>query len=119
MPRFEAWDDARHDHAEPGAALLLFGAPDCGVCQAIKPRLEAALGALPELQLFYVDCQRQPAACAQRGVFSLPVCRFYLDGRLALERARVFSLTALIEDVIRLHGLWMQAGPASGKNQVP
>jgi thiol-disulfide isomerase/thioredoxin len=110
LARFVPWPEPEGGATPPGAALLLFGAPDCGVCQAIKPRLEAALAELPGLALFYIDCAQQPAACAQRSVFSLPVCRLYLDGRLALQQARVFSLSRLIDEVRRLHGMWAPPG---------
>lgn len=95
--------------AAPGALLLVFGAAHCGVCQAIKPRIEQALaedGASGGIRLVDIDCELAPQACAQHGVFSLPVCRFYLDGRLMLERARVFSLVEMLAEIGRLHGLW-------------
>ena len=49
--------------------------------------------------LAYVDCADAPALCAQEGVFSLPVLRFYVHGQLALEYARSFSLQQVLGDI--------------------
>ncbi|MGM0766698.1 MAG: thioredoxin family protein [Pseudomonadota bacterium] len=57
------------------AALLLLGGASCGVCQAIKPRLEKlASEQFPKLVTAYIDCQEAATPlCAARGIFSLPV----------------------------------------------
>lgn len=92
------------------AVLLLFGGPQCGVCQAIKPKLERLFASrLPTVVLVYVDCARNPAICAQHGVFSLPVVQFYIEGRLCLERSRSFGLVELSEQIERIVRLWEAA----------
>ena len=85
------------------AVLLLFGGPKCGVCQAIKPKLEDLMAQQhPEIILVYVDCEKSPEICAQHGVFSLPVVQFYIEGRLYLERGRIFSLVELSDQIERI-----------------
>lgn len=92
------------------ALLLLFGGAHCGVCQAIRPRLEALMAErFASIALAYVDCAQAPQVCAQHSVFSLPVLRVYLDGQLALERARSFSLLEVAAELGRLHALWLAA----------
>ena len=92
------------------AVLLLFGGPQCGVCQAIKPKLEILMTQRhPEIALVYVDCVTSPAICAQHGVFTLPVVEFYIEGRLYLERGRSFSLVELSNQMDRLVLLWKAA----------
>jgi thioredoxin 1 len=89
------------------AVLLLFGGPQCGVCQAIKPKFESLFASRhPEIVLVYVDCVYSPAICAQHGVFSLPVVQFYIEGHLYLERSRSFSLVELSNQVERIVRLW-------------
>ena len=90
------------------ALLVLWGGAHCGVCQAIRPRLEALMAEhFAAVTLAYVDCADAPALCAQEGVFSLPVLRWYVQGQLALEWARSFSLhevAAQMERVLALAG---------------
>lgn len=88
------------------ALLVLWGGAHCGVCQAIRPRLEALMAEhFAAAALAYVDCADAPALCAQEGVFSLPVLRFYVHGQLALEYARSFSLQQVLADVERVLAL--------------
>ena len=88
------------------ALLVLWGGAHCGVCQAIRPRLEALMAEhFAAATLAYVDCADTPALCAQEGVFSLPVLRFYVHGQLALEYARIFSLQQVLADVERVLAL--------------
>jgi thioredoxin 1 len=93
-------------------ALILYGGPTCGVCAAVKPRLEAMMQArFPRLSLGYVDCEASPDLCAQEGVYTLPVVRVYFEGRRFAERVRVFGLAELADELARPYGLLFE-GPA-------
>lgn len=95
--------------AQP-ALLVLLGGAHCGVCMALQPRIAHLLQHTPSLAglaLASVDCEQAPAVCAQLGVFSVPVLRLYLDGRLALDFGRHFSLSVVRDGLVRqlqLHG---------------
>ncbi|WP_027014682.1 thioredoxin family protein [Comamonas composti] len=81
-------------------ALVLWGGAHCGVCQALKPRLqEMVANGFPEVALASVDCAALPAACAQQGVFTLPVLRFFIAGKLVLEYGRSFGLAQVGEEM--------------------
>lgn len=84
------------------AVLVLFGAPTCRVCGDIKPHLfEAVKTAYPMMETIYVNCNDEVETCAQRGVFSLPVVQVYLQGQKFVEKVRVFSIAALIDELAR------------------
>lgn len=84
------------------ALLVLFGAPTCHVCSDIKPHLFAAIkAAYPIMQTHYVNCNDDTQTCAQRGIFSLPAVHVYLQGQKFIEKGRVFSISALIEELER------------------
>lgn len=89
--------------AESPALLVLYGGAACGVCQAIKPRIEAMLAeSFPAMRGVYVDCQGGgQSVCAQRRVFSLPVIRLWFDGRPFDEFVRAFSLAVLYRAIER------------------
>jgi len=100
------------------AVLVLFGGAHCGVCQAIRPRLEALMAEhFGAVTLAYVDCAVAPAVCAQQGVFSLPVLRLYIHGQLALEHARSFGLQQVLGDIERalMRSGWRPPAPAPGQ----
>jgi thioredoxin-like negative regulator of GroEL len=84
------------------AVLVLFGAPTCHVCGDIKPHLfEAIQKAYPSMKTVYVNCNDEVETCAQRGIFSLPVVHVYLQGQKFVEKIRVFSIAALIDELAR------------------
>jgi thioredoxin-like negative regulator of GroEL len=88
------------------ALMVLFGGEHCGVCQAIKPKLEQMVKErYPRFELVYVDCQNTPSVCAQQSVFSLPVVKVFFEGQLFIEKARSFSLSALLQEVERPYGM--------------
>ena len=97
------------------ALLVLFGGAHCGVCQALKPRIGQTMAEqFPDVTLAYVDCEQAPRVCAQQGVFTVPVLRFYVLGRLGFERARSFSVSECMADVARLMELAAQESPGLG-----
>ena len=91
---------------QPGL-VVLFGGEHCGVCQVIKPKLETMLAErYPLLQVVYIDCQQSQSLCAQKSVFSLPVVQVYFDRQRFIEKARSFSLAALLDEIQRPYELF-------------
>lgn len=85
----------------------MFGSAGCGVCAAIRPRVEALLAdRFPGLPLAYVDCDANTDICAQHSVFSLPALKLFLEGRAVLELARSFRLKELEAGIERSYSLW-------------
>ncbi|MFO8142681.1 MAG: thioredoxin family protein [Marinobacter sp.] len=89
------------------AVLLLYGGASCGVCQAIRPRLEKlASEEFQRLVTAYIDCQGAAApVCAARGIFSLPVVQLWFEGQRFAEFARVFSIGDVRAALERPYGL--------------
>lgn len=95
------------DEMKAGAVLVMFGSAGCGVCAAIRPRVEALLAdRFPGLPLAYVDCDANADICAQHSVFSLPALKLFLEGRAVLELARSFRLKELEAGIERSYSLW-------------
>lgn len=101
-----------HERSAGPALLVLYGGAHCGVCQAIRPRIEAQMAKhFGAVALAYVDCAAAPAVCAQQGVFTLPVLRLYVQGQLTLEYARSFSLQQVWGDIERVLALALPPAP--------
>jgi len=98
------WDQALNQHQ---ALLALFGGQQCGVCQVIKPQLEAVFAErFPEMKLVYIDCQAGGShLCSGRGIFSLPVVQLYFEGKLFSDFVRAFSIQAVAEAAARPYRL--------------
>ncbi|CAM3929486.1 thioredoxin family protein [Shewanella aquimarina] len=88
------------------AVLLLFGAPDCGVCHSIKPRLKQLLETeYPKMQLCYIDCAEQGEIAAAHRVFTLPVVELYFHGQPFERFIKVFSMAEVREAIARPYQL--------------
>jgi thioredoxin-like negative regulator of GroEL len=92
-----------------GAVFILFGGEHCAVCGSLRPQLETILATrFPSMIAAYIDCEKSPAICAQHHVFALPAVNVYIEGKLNIEAARVFSLTELIQRMERSYTLWIE-----------
>lgn len=89
--------------------VVLFGGQSCNVCQVIKPQLESLIAQhFPKLEMLYIDCQDATQICAQNAIFSLPVVKVYFDGQCFVEKARSFSLNALMNEIQRPYDMMFE-----------
>jgi len=96
--------------AEEPALLLWFSGPNCGVCHALWPRIEALLEAeFPRVARQRVDIAVSPDIAAEFGVFSIPVAIFFFDGRETSRFVRNFSPAQVREALERPYGLFFDA----------
>jgi thiol-disulfide isomerase/thioredoxin len=65
----------------PGPALVIFTAPHCGSCRAMRKALAIFVASHPEVSLFEVDAQRDMALTREFEVFHLPALFLYVGGR--------------------------------------
>jgi thiol-disulfide isomerase/thioredoxin len=88
---------------------VYFSAPDCSVCQALKPKLFALLQQrFPRLVLGEVDCADSPELAAQQMVFTIPTLIVYFDGREGIRKVRSFSLGGLAGELARPYGMFIE-----------
>jgi len=91
------------------AALIYFSAPDCGVCHALKPKVQRLLREeFPRLQWLEVDIAAEPALAARYQVFTVPTVLVFFDGRESVRLSRGFAMGSLRDQVARPYGLRFQ-----------
>jgi thioredoxin-like negative regulator of GroEL len=94
---------------QSGALFILFGGEHCNVCHTLRPQLTAMLKQhFPQMKAVYIDCGASPEICAQHSVFSLPAVKVYIEGMLAVEDARSFSLGDLRQRIERPYKIWLE-----------
>ena len=108
-------EQLEHYLAAHRGALVYFTAPDCAVCGALEPRVQAMAGELfPALALARVDCAQAPELAAQTGVFTIPTVIVYFEGQEAIRKARNFSLIELRDAIDRPYRILGDAGGTRG-----
>lgn len=85
--------------------VLYLSRPDCGVCSALRPRIEEIVASLPESRFYAIDLDETPAAAAEYSVFTIPAIIVYVDGRETLREARYLSVQELQSRMMRLYAL--------------
>lgn len=93
--------DTFQDLAKSSEMFLAYlTSPDCGVCGAIKPGIEAILEKHPQIVSVQVDTGKGEIA-AQLSVFSIPAVLVYVQGKETIREARYFSVEILQEQIER------------------
>lgn len=91
--------------AQP-AVLVYFSTPDCGVCQALRPKVAELLARdFPRLSGVYVDCTALPDAAGQYLVFSVPTMIGFFEGREWTRWGRSVGLEEIRSGLDRPYGL--------------
>lgn len=77
----------------------------CGVCSAIRPRVQAMVAKYELCQLREINLDEEPEAAGRYEVFSLPAVLIFVDGQESIREARFFDMDALEHNVDRLYTL--------------
>jgi len=78
-------------------------APGCGVCHALRPKLQAWLEeAYPDLNLTVIDISQDRESAARHTVFTTPVLIIEVDGREYERFVRAFSIREVDEKLDRI-----------------
>lgn len=85
--------------------LLYLSRPDCGVCTAIKPKVEELLSRYPKIRAAYVDLDRLPSAAGEFSVFTIPAILVFTEGKESVREARYISMDLLEERIRRPYEL--------------
>ncbi len=83
MTRIASLDDLNFHHTlaeTPGAALVVFTAPNCGACRSFKQAMEIFLQEYQPLPVFEVDAVHNGGLVNALDVFHLPALFLYVDG---------------------------------------
>jgi len=103
------------DHIEDaanasGMSLFYFSRPDCGVCKAIRPKVEQLTESYPQLSSYYVDLDSVPEAAGTFSIFTIPAVLVYANGKETVREARYFSIYELEERIERYYRMLFSEG---------
>ena len=76
-------------------AVIYFTGMDCGVCEAIKFKVEEILKRFPNIKSGEINGEKHPSICAKFDVFSVPVFLLYVDKKESLRIGRNVDLISL------------------------
>lgn len=87
--------------------LAYFSGKNCGVCHALKPKIEKLVGeAFPSLKLVEISVDEFPELAARFTVFTIPVILVFVDGREYIREARNISTVELLRKIEKITSLY-------------
>lgn len=101
MKVFDRTENVNSLIADTKCCLLQFGDETCGPCHAIRNRLDYWLEGHQECTARYIPVSIFLELSAQMGVFTVPMVRFYMDGKLAMDESGYFSLDWMLDRMER------------------
>ena len=89
-------------------AIIYFGSNDCGVCGALKPKVEELLTNYPKIKAVQVDVNKSQEIAAFYNIFTIPGILFFIDGKEILREARFISVPDLDNKISRYYNLYYE-----------
>jgi thioredoxin-like negative regulator of GroEL len=92
-------------HNNTGVALY-FSGEDCGVCNALKPKIEELLEQkFPFIKRVFLDTKEHLEIAAWLSVFSVPTLIIFIESQEYIREGRSMSIYALDEKLTRIYGI--------------
>jgi thioredoxin-like negative regulator of GroEL len=101
MENIESLDEARELIESNPMTLLYLSRPDCGVCTALKPKVEKMLQEYPGVRAGYVDLDALPEAAGEFSIFTIPGILVFVNGKESVREARYVSMDELESKIAR------------------
>lgn len=87
--------------------LVYFGSENCGVCNAMKPKVEKILESYPQISSVQVDVEKSLKVSAAYSIFTIPGILVFIEGKEAIREARYISIIDLELKISRYYKLFL------------
>lgn len=88
--------------ASETAVAVYFSAPNCGVCHALRPKVEELFSdKFPATRFIHIEVDKSPGVSADYGVFSAPTLLVFFEGKEFLRKVRLMGIQELQEKIER------------------
>jgi thioredoxin-like negative regulator of GroEL len=88
-----------------GKMVVDFFSNACGVCVAVKRRLESLEADFPQWEFVSVNAQKYPETAGEYSVFTVPTVLILLEGRELNRWSRYFSIEEIVRYLERIDSL--------------
>ena len=89
------------------AVMVYFSGDDCGVCQVLKPKIEALFNkSFPKVKQVFISVQEFRDTAAQYNVLSIPTILVYFDSKEFLRESRLISVPDIETKISRAYELF-------------
>jgi thiol-disulfide isomerase/thioredoxin len=101
----ESLDSLKEKINKEELVLAYFTGPNCGVCTALKPKVEEMLGELGAIPAYSLNTRELPESASEYCIFTIPAILVFVQGKEQIREARYISVIELKAKLERLQGL--------------
>lgn len=78
------------------AVAVYFSAPNCGVCHALRPKVEALFSTdFRLIKFIHIEIEKSPGISGEFSVFSAPTLLVFFEGKEFLRKVRLMGIQEL------------------------
>lgn len=90
------------------AVAVYFSSPNCGVCHALRPKVEELLSEkFPLIKFIHIEIDKSPGISGAYGVFSAPTLLVFFEGKEFLRKVRLMGIQELHDKIERPYKMLM------------
>ncbi len=105
MTEFNSLEEIKQFIKSGRIRLIYLSRPACGVCTAIKPKVEEILSTYNQMEGCYVNMDSIPESAGEFSIFTIPGILIYIDGRETIREARYISIEELRPQIDRFYNM--------------
>ncbi|MPM58038.1 hypothetical protein SDC9_104867 [bioreactor metagenome] len=85
--------------------LVYFGGNNCGVCTALKPKVQEILKKYPRIKSAQVDVEQSIKISAYYNIFTIPAILVFIEGKEIIREARHISIQEVDAKIERYYNM--------------
>ncbi|WP_187647078.1 thioredoxin family protein [Nitrosophilus labii] len=107
MKKLENLQDIEKEILQNDAVLLYVSAPNCNVCEVLKPKIEELFSKeFPKVVLFETNIADVSEVGSKFNIFSAPAILIFFDNKEFARVGRNVSLTLLKDKIEKIYNLY-------------
>lgn len=85
--------------------LVYFGGNNCGICTALKPKVQEILKKYPRIKSAQVDVEQSIKISAYYNIFTIPAILVFIEGKEIIREARHISIQEVDAKIERYYNM--------------
>ena len=107
MQKLGSIEEVREKINKSDAALLYVSAPNCQVCDALKPKIEELINSsFPKIKVFEANVADIPQLGAEYNIFSAPAILVFFDSKEFAREGRNISLLEFQKKIEKIYNIY-------------
>ena len=91
------------------AVMVYFSGENCGVCQALKPKVQTLFTqSFPKVTLVFIEADSFVQTAREFGVFTIPTLIIFVEQKEFIRQSRHISINQLEEQFSRTYNIFFE-----------